>query len=120
MTDRTDDMTVLEPYFDAARQQVPALDDALMARIMADAEAVSATHEAAVATPGPGWISRILQGIGGWPAVSGMVTATVLGLAVGINPPSMLEGLASGYLVGTSDPYLVDPYQGFGFDLSEG
>lgn len=120
MTNKTTDTTGLEPFFDAARGQAPALDDALMARIMADAEAVASAREAPETPPRPGWFSRVMQGIGGWPAVSGMVTATVLGLAVGISPPALLEGLASGYLTGTSDPYLVDPYQGFGFDLSEG
>ena len=67
-----------------------------------------------------GFLRSFLDAIGGWPAASGIVTAGMVGVTVGVSPPTMLSDITDGYLYGTTDAYLVDPYDGFGFALNEG
>ena len=122
MSDRKDDMADLDVFFDAAKTEQPGVSDALMDRIMADANSVADEWQREISSEPvkDSWVRRVLNGIGGWPAVSGMATATVLGVAVGISPPALLTEMTAGYLDGTADPYLVDPYDAFGFEMSEG
>lgn len=116
MTTDKDDMPELEAFFDAARDVVPDPSDALMARIMADADAVADSWEEPVAAPARGGFLRdILDAVGGWPAVSGIVTAGFVGVIVGVSPPALLSELTDSYFYGTADAYLVDPSDGFGF-----
>ena len=81
---------------------VPAIDDAFMARLMADA--AGALPGAAFVAPGTG-VARgpaapqgwrgLLAAIGGWPAAGGLVAATATGLWIGIAPPPALDAFAS-------------------------
>ncbi len=92
MTNPNDDM--LDDLFATARAAAPAPSDDLMARVLADAAAVQpqpATTTAAV----PGLWSRMLDAIGGWPAVSGLAAATVAGIWVGVAPPSSVEDMTA-------------------------
>ena len=92
MTNPNDDM--LDDLFATARQAAPAPSADLMARVLADAAAVQpqpATTTAAV----PGLWSRMLDAIGGWPAVSGLAAATVAGIWVGVAPPSAVEDMTA-------------------------
>lgn len=111
----------LKVFFEAAKDNEPQPSDALLARIMADADAVADTWETIPAKQqSGGWLHQFLEAIGGWQAASGIVTAGFVGLVVGISPPQSLSDFASGYLYGTSDGYLVDPYDGFDFAIDEG
>lgn len=115
-TEKDDKMPDLEAYFEAARDAVPDPSDALMARIMADAVAVAdGWAEPAEAPARNGFLRGFLDAVGGWPSVSGMVTAGFVGLFVGISPPALVSELTDSILYGTSDAYLVDPGDGFGF-----
>lgn len=95
MTDNrmTDDL--LNDHFAALKAtqagpvEVPS--DDLMARVLADAEQVQADAAHAPATPKRRAASfGLLALIGGWPAAAGLVTAGVMGIWIGANPPSVL------------------------------
>jgi hypothetical protein len=92
MTNPNDDM--LDDLFAQARGTSPVPGDALMARVIADADAV---QPRAVAAPvaRPGLMMRMLDTIGGWPAVSGLAMATVAGIWVGVAPPASVQDVTA-------------------------
>lgn len=104
----------LEQLFEemAASNPVPTTD--LVARIIADADGVMndrATGVIAVQKP-LGLRQRLasfLSGIGGWPAVAGLATATVAGIWIGYAPPSSVSDLASSY-ISTDVSYDIGDY----------
>lgn len=100
--DRMIDDAGLEAFFAAARAEAPAPSEGLMARIVADAEAEIAARAAATARPvrrpRPGLLAVALGALGGWPAVAGMVTATVAGVWFGFAAPDEVNALAGGLL----------------------
>ena len=75
----------------------PAPSEDLMARVLEDAEAYRPVPGALVqvAQSQPFWASLLGQ-IGGWAGAGGLVTAGIIGLWVGVSPPSMLETTANG------------------------
>lgn len=108
----------LDALFAAARRDAPGPSDDLMARILADAQAVTDAAEAPVLRPAPRasvW-QGILDAIGGWPAAAGLMTATVAGLAVGLGATETLEPL-TGLLTGYEIEDFMPAYAGL---LSEG
>lgn len=120
MTDKRHlDDTELDGLFTAARHRTPAPSPDLIARIIAQAEAVAAP---AVPTPTrPGVIARLLDAIGGWPAAAGLATATVAGLAIGLGSPDTLDTLSGGYLATAGNSYqLEDLLPSFGDLMEEG
>ena len=92
MTNPNDDM--LDDLFAQARGAAPAPSDALMARVIADAEAAQ-PRPVAVSVARPGFVARILDVIGGWPAVSGLAMATVAGVWVGVAPPASVQDMTA-------------------------
>lgn len=92
MTNPNDDM--LDGLFAQARRETPAPSDDLMARVLADASAMQ-PRPAAVPTPQMGLWGRMLDVVGGWPAVSGLAAATVAGIWLGVAPPSSVEDLTA-------------------------
>lgn len=119
-TDDGKELKELEVFFEAALDSEPDPSDALMAKIMADADAEADSWAEVVQPDRGGFLRSFLDAIGGWPAASGIVTAGMVGVIVGFSPPAMLSEFTDGYLYGTTDAYLVDPYDGFGFALNEG
>ena len=96
MTDRDDDL--LDDLFATARRARAEPGADLVARVLADA----------AAQPGPvtlretaGLWSRLLDALGGWPALGGVAAAGGAGLWIGIAPPAPVEDLAAGW-VGTT------------------
>lgn len=111
MTERpaTDDH--LEQFFAADRAAPPDASDALLTRVLADALAEQAVRAQASAAVQPGFGHRlvaVLRDLGGWPAVAGLVAATVAGLWIGISPPPALLDNAQGLWAADSTDYLVD------------
>ncbi|MEL7461775.1 MAG: dihydroorotate dehydrogenase [Pseudomonadota bacterium] len=111
----------LDTFFSAARaaQAKPGAD--LTARVLADAAAMQpapqTVSKAVSKTPAspvkPGWLSAL----GGWPALAGLVTATVAGVSIGVADPTYVGDLA---FSGFSDAYdfsTVGTTLGSGFDL---
>lgn len=122
MTDEKDAKFDLDAYFKAGREAGAQPSSSLVARIEADIEAVDTDRlsKAAPKIHKPSLVERIMDSIGGWPALSGIATAGVVGVVVGISPPEALSEFTSVLLNGTSDYYLVDPSDGFGFESFEG
>lgn len=93
MQDDLDDLLALA----ARRPAVPS--EALMERVLADALAAQPqTPGVRVApVPRPGFLARLAGVFGGPPALAGLGTAAVFGLALGYLSPSTLD-----YLTGAS------------------
>ena len=92
MTDPNDDM--LDDLFAEARAVTPTPSQALVARVLADAD-VARQAEPVPVVAQPGLIARIFDMIGGWPAVSGLAAATIAGVWVGVAPPASVEDFAA-------------------------
>lgn len=97
MTHNHDD-DPLDALFAQARDVDPSPD--LMARVLADAAAVQVVAQVetpVIAAPRrAGWLARMLDGLGGWSAVSGITAAGVMGLAVGLYSPDTVTGFLDG------------------------
>lgn len=90
----------LDLFFAAARgpEGRPApLPAPLMQRILADAAAVAAAPHgvAEVMTARPGLFRSAWAALGGWPAVAGMVTATLAGVWLGFARPAVMTDMLS-------------------------
>lgn len=77
----------LTPFFTAARAAAPVPSAALMARVLADAQAEAVRRPPAVPAVRPGRrgavIGAMLSAIGGWTGVGGLATAMAAGLWIG-------------------------------------
>ena len=82
MSKPTDDMSKLDDLLVFARNQPPQPSGRLMERVAVDAVAylVEKTPPDDVLTTRPGWMRQVLQGLGGWPAIGGLATATCAGI----------------------------------------
>jgi len=115
-----DDITALKAHFEAARSHAARPSEALLARVLADAMQI---QEEQAETPAPqgrapaheaGFWRQVFQGLGGWPALTGLATATVVGIWIGASPPSGLEG----YLAEGEAAFVVDLDPWDAFDLA--
>ncbi|WP_170758920.1 hypothetical protein [Ruegeria lacuscaerulensis] len=89
-----DDME-LDQLFAQARQNRPELPDDLAVRILTDAESVRLDRLAQAAQPPrPLWV-RMLDGIGGWQGMSGLVAASAAGVWIGFSAPGFLPDPAA-------------------------
>lgn len=122
------DEALLGDLFAEARDATPAPD--FMARVRADALAeMPAARPASISTgtdpvvdlPGPGgWVSGLIEMLGGWPALGGLTTALFLGLGIGLAPPDSLANLTSDLLGGASAADIEDVFWTFDSTLLEG
>lgn len=87
MTDPKMDM--LDDIFAQVRAVAPTPSDDLVARVLADAE--TADQKVAAPAPRPGFFAGLLEAVGGWPSVGGLVAATAAGIWVGVAPPASVE-----------------------------
>jgi hypothetical protein len=98
MTDMQDDD--LDRLLAAAARTELKPSEALMERVLADAMALQPVVPAlrpAVAAPRPGLLARLAAALGGRPALAGLGSAAVFGVALGYLSPTTLD-----YLTGTS------------------
>ncbi|MEM7596993.1 MAG: hypothetical protein AAF382_04790 [Pseudomonadota bacterium] len=110
----------LEAEFAALKRVAEPPSDDLMARVMADADAV----QAQILTPLPkarvSALSRVMDVIGGWPTLAGMATAGMAGVWIGVaQPAALLEG-SQALLYGDANAALVDLDPSFGFSDLDG
>ncbi len=117
MMDNNKDKDVrLESLFQDARATPPQMPDGLMARVLADAVALQPVAEKS------GWRGW-LTGIGGLPALGGLLTASCLGFWIGVAPPAGVPDLA-GQVLGVEAALDEDldgaGLTGFGWDIGEG
>ena len=110
MTDKTDFMARLETSLAEAGKTAPVPSADLLARILSDAdEHQPEAHSPAQPTGGLSrFVDRVLGGVGGWPAMAGLATASVAGLYLGMNPPALLQSIGEGYLAGGGTAFLID------------
>jgi hypothetical protein len=128
---QSDELAALDDLFALARGTGGA-DDAfqpsmgLMDRVMSDALAAQAVPQvpaAEVIAPRaphplqPAFWRNALAALGGWPAMAGLVSASVAGIWIGMNPPSLLSDSAATVLALDSDDYLVDVLPGFSAEI---
>jgi len=91
----TDDKT-LDAAFTLARTPDVAPSDALMDRIMLDADSVLAGPAPVIARRKQSLGAMLLDVIGGWPTFGGLAAATVAGFWIGVAPPAALSDLSVG------------------------
>ena len=89
----------LDRLLAAAARQAPTPSEALMERVLADALALQPQTPALqpVTAARPGMMARLAGLFGGPPALAGLGTAAVFGLALGYSSPATLD-----YLTGTT------------------
>ncbi|WP_247227695.1 hypothetical protein [Yoonia sp. F2084L] len=92
MTNPNDDM--LDDLFAQARGVDPTPSNDLMTRVLTDADAVQPKPVVRPDTR-PGFWVRLVDAVGGWPAVSGLAAATIAGLWVGVAPPASVSDLTA-------------------------
>ena len=117
MTDeRNRDETELEALFVAERANPPVVSDALMQRILVDADTLQSK-------PLRNPFTRLFRALGGAPGMGGLVTATCVGFWLGFAPPQGLPDVA-GQLMGIEQAAQSDVADadmvGFGWDIEEG
>ncbi|MEO0774585.1 MAG: hypothetical protein AAFZ04_15555 [Pseudomonadota bacterium] len=120
MSDATKKPDPLDAEFAAlAAQDTPPRDD-LIARVMADADAVQADF---MALPAPAKRSagrRVLAVIGGWPSLAGLATAGLAGVWIGMAQPALLVAGSDVLLSGDASGALNELDTGFGLSLLDG
>lgn len=112
-SDETDrDAVMLEDVFAAARDEAPMPSEALLGRIMADADDVTRARDAARVAPvrRRGAFAAIAAAIGGWPALAGMATAAGAGVWIGVAQPPALSTLTGTMLTGTTTQYQLEEF----------
>jgi len=92
------DEKMLDDTFAQMRDGGVDPSDALMNRIMMDADTVLAQGAAPVGRLRPTWRAALADLIGGWPSIGGLVAATMAGLWIGVSPPAALTNFSQGYL----------------------
>lgn len=101
----------LDALFDAARAAPPKVPEALMARVTADAATQMPVQRGFGAR-----LQRVLAGLGGMPALGGMITASCVGFWMGLAPPEGLPDLSAAiWIYGTQDGAelaMADVYDG--------
>lgn len=118
----------LEALFEAAQDEVITPSDALLARVMADAEAeiVARADAAAAARAVPSTpvrhpiIAALMTALGGWRSVAGLATAGVAGLVIGLGAP-MSYATSDSYDITVSadgSGYAVDDLMSGFYDLA--
>ena len=111
----------LDDLFEAARQQPVSVSAALMAQVLADADAQQLP---APALPNRkrriGLISGLLAAIGGFAGLAGLSTAAMAGVWIGFVQPSALATVTDAFLTGETTTETVNILPGFDDFLSEG
>ena len=98
MTDHeTEEDTALAPFFAAMQRNDEAPDEALIARVLADAGCEQAQPARRHATDRPGLAVRLaamMRDLGGWPACAGLASAAVAGVWIGVAAPEPFSSVA--------------------------
>ena len=114
------DRDPLESYFEVARTKAPEPSDALMARILADADREAECRYLALrpATTSGGKLRAVLSAIGGWPVLAGLATATLAGVWIGVAQPLGVDPMG---VIGRTASFDAGSYPGYAeLDWGEG
>lgn len=104
-----EDFAELDAFFAAGRGAAPVADAELLARVLADAERVriditTASRRQADTPSRQRWFALL----GGWQGITGLATATVAGLWLGIAMPDAVRGLAAQALPEAAESTTID------------
>ncbi|MGV6802591.1 MAG: hypothetical protein ACWA49_00185 [Ruegeria sp.] len=102
----SDKDTELDLLFDEARRTRRGMPDHLAVRILEDAEYVRLKRLTPASRVRPAFLQSIVDGLGGWKGIGGLVTASVVGVWVGFSAPAFLPDPAS-YFVAQDPSYMV-------------
>lgn len=96
--------------------------DALMSRILSDADAMQPAQRAFSPKAKTPWWKSLYIEIGGWPSLAGASTAALLGVWIGLGSSSLAsDALESFNLASTTqDTEILDPFSGLDFSFIEG
>jgi hypothetical protein len=97
MTNNPDDK-MLDDLFEQARATPIAPTDDLLRRVIADADQAMPGHRPRQAKVRTGPWAALRDALGGWPAVSGVAMAGIVGVWFGLAPPAAVETLAADIL----------------------
>ncbi|SLN22342.1 hypothetical protein ROA7450_00829 [Roseovarius albus] len=111
----------LDECFAAARQDTTAAPDDLITKILADAGTMQQEFatQSLVATPvRAGLFARVSQALGGWPSITGLATASLAGVWIGMSAPAGLEGVTQALVGAEAVIDVVDQYYQAEFELA--
>lgn len=120
MIGKDDKTAELEVFFAAARDEGPEPSAALLARVLADAQAGQRVIVSAPARARRSWLRQLIAVLGGWPAVTGLAAAMGAGVIIGAMPPDALTIEAGQLLSGDAGGYAVDMAPDTMFAMAEG
>lgn len=103
MTDNILNDDELDAVFSAARGEPIALSDTAMDQVMAAAIAELEDDTKQVSVKPVSWWRELVQTLGGWPAMGGLATAAMVGVWIGVSPPTALEGMTTVFDTDTSE-----------------
>ena len=93
-------------FAEASGDQPPA---DLVARVLADAAALQPASAPVRAGVRRHWLRNALDAIGGWPTLSGVTAAGVMGVVIGVYGFEMIDALANGVLTDLGGGYSLTP-----------
>ena len=103
MRNQNTDEQMLDDLFATAREEPVGVSADFMSRVLADAEVVQAGFAADRPVAATGFNLRsIWATLGGWPAAGGLVTATAVGVWLGLTPLTNMSDTVANYLYGGS------------------
>ncbi|MEO0750984.1 MAG: hypothetical protein AAFY25_04215 [Pseudomonadota bacterium] len=120
MSDAPFEPDPLERDFRALKAHAAPPGDDLMARVLADADAVQAAAMAPPPRAASSFGTRFVRLIGGWPSLAGLATAGIAGVWIGLTQPAALIEGSQALLYGDQTMALVDLDPGFGFSDLDG
>ncbi len=128
MTDKSNDIQGLDALLEAARHHRAQPSPALMARVLQDAQTVQRGFAAPAMAPVRGGarprgemrLMALIRDLGGWPALTGLAMAGVVGLWIGVSPPQSLVTTAQVWLGVGADEVLIDVVPDAVFGFGEG
>lgn len=91
----TDENLELDHLFAQARQNRPALPDDLAVRIQTDAEKLRLSRLRPEPRPQSSIWHRMMDSVGGWQGLGGLIAASAAGLWIGFSAPGFLPDPAN-------------------------
>lgn len=110
----------LNKEFCALKTRATPPGDDLMARVLADADAVQAEILAPPRSVRKPFTVRFMAFIGGWPSMAGLATAGLAGVWIGVSQPAALVQTSETLIYGDLSGAMVDIDPFFGLSDQEG
>ena len=110
----------LNAYFEAERAAgvTPSAD--FLERVLQDAKAAQVLTEEPARVPQKGLFANLFAAIGGWPTLTGMATAGIVGVWLGFSQPAGIDQVAEQIWGAPDTGYLVDLSPEFADEFEEG